>query len=217
MISIKNLTFSHPNSQTPLFNDLSFDIDSGVTGIIGRNGSGKSTLLELIHDHHLINKGTNNNSQKILFDSGDKLLINHQNSEYNLLPWYSPLENLKIKSKFFDHKYDETKFKKDLYQFSINPDQKVSTLSGGQKQIVNFVVSLHLNPDILLLDEPTSALDYKNTDILHKMLKEWHSDTNKIVMIVSHSIEEIKALSDRILNLGENMIKIYDKNELYQY
>jgi NitT/TauT family transport system ATP-binding protein len=169
--------------------------------MVGPSGCGKSTILRLIGGIEPITSGIMEkpNEVSMVFQSGA------------LLPWMSVEENVSFvnKTKGLSRlKIDEqtTKYLKmvDLETFRFRYPRE---LSGGQKQRVGIARALTVEPKVLLLDEPFSALDPVTTDELHACLLKVWQETQKTIVMVSHSIEEAVLLSDRIAVMKQGGIK----------
>lgn len=190
MLTLKINDLSYENSSKIIFEHASIEIDFQNLVITGRNGVGKTTLLDLIIKGH----------NKLAITKGDKSAsIGRVYQEYKLINNYSVYNNclvfnvnpklfLEILSKF------ETK---------IDIKNKVKTLSGGQKQIINICIVLAKNYDVYLLDEPLNNLD---KEIKSKLI-EYLNLTNKCCIVVSHEQ----------LNLENSQyIKIYKRNIIHE-
>ena len=212
ILSLDHIYYSYhdKNGETPVINDLSFEIKPGsFTSIVGPSGCGKSTLLSLLCDLIKPEAGTiyirppeNNHDSR----------MGYMLQKDNLFEWRSIYKNvmlgLEINNKktpeniaYVNHllaQYDLAEFK------SARPSQ----LSGGMRQRAALIRTLALKPDILLLDEPFSALDYQTRlevreDICSILRKE-----KKTVILVTHDISEAIAMTDRVLILTNRPAKL---------
>src|SRR5699024_10731343 len=82
--------------------------------------------------------------------------------------------------------------------------EKVSTLSGGMKRKLNLAISLIHEPELLLLDEPTVGIDLRSKKEIAAYLKKLVIDKQIIMIYISHDMDEIKQLCDKIYSLGED-------------
>ena len=90
-------------------------------------------------------------------------------------------------------------------------------LSGGQKRRAAIAGVLAMKPDILILDEPTAGLDPKGRDDILDMIKDMHEKTGNTVVLVSHSMEDIARLVDRIIVMNEGQVQFDDTpKEVYK-
>ncbi|HUD05091.1 MAG TPA: ABC transporter ATP-binding protein [Patescibacteria group bacterium] len=202
IIDFKNVSRAYKAAKVTAISDVSFDVNEGeFFCLVGPSGCGKSTILRLIGGIEPPTSGVieKPNEVSMVFQSGA------------LFPWMSVEENVAFVNKpkgLSQMKIDEqtTKYLKmvDLEAFRFRYPRE---LSGGQRQRVGIARALAVEPKVLLLDEPFSALDPVTTDELHEcLLKVWR-ETQKTIVMVSHSIEEAVLLSDRIAVMKQGGIK----------
>ena len=84
-------------------------------------------------------------------------------------------------------------------------------LSGGQKRRAAIAGVMAMEPKVLILDEPASGLDPQGRDRIFDMLREYHAEKKNTVLIVSHSMEDIAKIADRILVMNEGSVFCFDK------
>jgi ABC-type nitrate/sulfonate/bicarbonate transport system ATPase subunit len=216
-LSAKNIVFSYTNERK-ILNGISFDLNKGETlSIVGTSGCGKSTLLRVI-------------SGILIFDyqhifSGEILIDNLTPDEYRktgklsfmfqestLMPNLTVRQNielpLNIKKIKNDAKVDDLLKTVGLFEFAnYLPKQ----LSGGMKTRVALARSFITEPELLLLDEPFSDLDIAWKTELYKELNILKEKFGTTVLLVTHDIEEVVALSKKnVLVLGKNGTIILD-------
>lgn len=181
--------------------DVSFKIEKGKTvGIIGENGAGKSTLLKVLANVYAPDKGT----VKINTDSVSLLtLATGFKSEL------SGLENIYINGlllglskKQLDEKFNEIVAFSELGDFLANP---VRTFSSGMKSKLAFSIACHVNPDLLFIDEVFSVGDARFRKKSSAKIKELINSDRTVVM-VSHSEEQIKELCDEVIWLDKGKL-----------
>ena len=205
ILSLDHIYYSYhdKNGETPVINDLSFEIKPGsFTSIVGPSGCGKSTLLSLLCDLIKPEAGT----IYINPPEGNKdSRMGYMLQKDNLFEWRSIYKNvmlgLEINNKktpeniaYVNHllkQYDLAEFK------SARPSQ----LSGGMRQRAALIRTLALKPDILLLDEPFSALDYQTRLEVREDICNILRSEKKTVILVTHDISEAIAMTDRVLIL----------------
>ena len=189
-------------------NDVSFTIKKGeVCGIIGKNGAGKSTLLKIISGVIPPTSGTIKINGKIapLLELGagfDTDLTARENIYLNgAVLGYS--------KKFLDEKYDEIVEFSELKNFM---DQQVRTFSTGMMMRLAFSIATLVEPEILIVDEILSVGDahFSNKSI-NKMKNMMSGGTT--VLMVSHSLTQIKELCNRVIWIEKGKIKM-DGNPL---
>ena len=209
MIELKSIKKSF--GSRVILDDISLDIyPDEITFITGTSGAGKTTLLNIIGG--LLNP----DSGRVLFNGENVLdnldLFRSKNvgfifQDFNLINGLSAIDNIKLgsyysnSSKLFN--LDEAQgLLKDLE--IINPNQKVETLSGGEKQRIAIARSIVKKSSVIIADEPTGNLDSKNAQKVLDLLKENKKD--RYVIVVSHDKELAKKYADRIVELSDGKI-----------
>ena len=205
--SIKKSLLKLKTSKREIFEALkgvSFEIEKGkILGIVGKNGSGKSTLLRSIAG---------------IF-SPDKGSINLHGNSISLLsigvgfqPALTGYENIFLSGMLLGFTEDEVKAKlNDIIEFSELGDfiySPVKTYSSGMYSKLAFSITAILETDIMLIDEVLSVGDIQFKAKSYAKMKELINDTNRTVVIVSHSTGTLRELCDEILWLHEGNIKM---------
>lgn len=192
-----------------VLNDISFNVSKGdIISIVGPSGSGKSTLLRCLN---LIEKPS---SGDIIFEGisligkkTDLSLLRHKMGmvfqQFNLFPHLTVIDNITLAPVKLKLMNEVTARKKALELLNtINLKDKAehypNELSGGQKQRVAIIRTLIMEPDIILFDEPTSALDPEMIGEVLDLIKKV-ADTGKTMVIVSHEMNFVKKVSNRVL------------------
>jgi len=182
---------------------VSFEVPKGqILGICGKNGSGKSTLLRAISGIFSADKGSINlhkNSISLLsIGVGfQKKLTGYENIYLSgMLLGYSKSE--------IDKKIDEIIEFSELGDFIYRP---VSSYSSGMYSKLAFSITAILETDIMLIDEVLSVGDIHFKEKSYNKMKELISDSNRTVVIVSHSTKTIVELCDKVIWLHEGEIK----------
>ena len=200
MLELKNITKNF--NENVAVNDISFTVEKGkIFGVVGRNGAGKSTTFRMILN---IIKPTSGiclyNGEKINEKTLDK--IGYLPEEGSLIPTYTVLElceyygSLKLLSE------DEIKVNliKWLEEFNILEymNKKIKDLSKGNRQKIQFIISVLHNPDLLILDEPFSGLDPISVEELKKAILKLKEE-GKTIIFSSHRMEHIEMLCEELL------------------
>ena len=192
-----------------VLNDISFNVSKGdIISIVGPSGSGKSTLLRCLN---LIEKPS---SGDIIFEGtslvgkkADLSLLRQKMGmvfqQFNLFPHLNVIDNITLAPVKLKLMNEVTARKKALELLNtINLKDKAehypNELSGGQKQRVAIIRTLIMEPDIILFDEPTSALDPEMIGEVLDLIKKV-ADTGKTMVIVSHEMNFVKKVSNRVL------------------
>lgn len=201
-----NLSFTWPDD-TPVFQDLSFAVAPGRTGLVAPNGTGKSTLLKLIAGELRPGSGSVSVSSTLgylpqtLPLTGD-LTVAEVLDVAAVIQAIDAVESGDVDEKHFTTIGDDwdieerTRAQLDrLGLADLTLDRSLSTLSGGQVISLGLAAQLLKRPDVLLLDEPTNNLD---SDARHK-LYDVLGDFTGCLLLVSHD----RALLDRMERIAE--------------
>lgn len=181
---------------------------STVHALMGENGAGKSTLMKCLFGiYHLDQGEIILSGEKVQFINSKQALDNgvsmvHQ--ELNQVRQRNIIDNIWLgrypkKGLFIDEKkmYEDTKqIFKDL-DISLDPRQKVSTLSVSQMQMVEIAKAVSYDSKIIVMDEPTSSLTEKEVDHLFKIIEKLKRK-NVSIIYISHKMEEILKISDDV-------------------
>lgn len=206
MIEIKNVSKTIDKQQ--VLKDINLTLEDGKTyAIIGHNGSGKSMLLRLIcglispdTGNVLINKEElKNNINKYNFG-----VLIEKPKFLNNLTGFENLEILaSINNKINSNDIDQILKTVDLYD---EKDKKYRNYSLGMKQKLGIAQALMENPDIILLDEPFSALDKQSTKKIRELILKLKKQ-DKLIIIATHSKEDVNLLCDEVLEMESGMIE----------
>ncbi len=206
-ISIKKSLMSLKKSNVEVFEavrGVSFKIPQGqIMGVVGKNGSGKSTMLKAIAGIFAADEGTINlhNHSVSLLSIGvgfDKRLTGRENTFLSGLLLGFTEEKIK-------EKLNEIIEFSELGEFI---DRPVKTYSSGMYSKLAFSITAILETEIMLLDEVLSVGDAKFKKKSYKKMKSLIENSDRTVIIVSHSSETLKKLCDTILWLHEGKVKM---------
>lgn len=189
--------------------DISFDCYAGqIHALMGENGAGKSTLLKILSGNYAPSAGTMAiHGQAMRFADTTAALnagiaIIYQ--ELHLVPEMTVAENIYLGQ--LPHKngiVNRTLLNKEAglqlqhLGMAIDPDTPLKYLSIGQWQMVEIAKALARNASIIAFDEPTSSLSAREIDNLFRVIRELRQE-GRVILYVSHRMEEIFALSDAI-------------------
>ena len=205
--------FSHVRA----LKEVDFSVRKGeVHALLGENGAGKSTLIKILTGVYPKDGG------QILFDGkpvdiesredASKLGIACIFQEFSLIPTLSVTQNIllnKEKHRFgiLQKKAMRTEVEALIkrFDFPLNPDDIVETLSVAQKQMVEILKALSTNARLIIMDEPTASLSAKESEMLYKIIHQLR-DRGVSIIYISHRLEEVFALSDRITVLRDGSL-----------
>ena len=194
MIQLNNLVVGYDK---PLINPITATFeDNKVYGILGKSGCGKSTLLRTIAG---LNKQM---SGSIVKNDASVPYMMHQ--RYTNFDWLSCLDNVLIAER-------KRKGRRELKGEAIEVLKKVglgdylerypTELSGGMQQRLALARVLFAKPKVLLMDEPLSALDDATRERMQQLILDCHKETQNIILMVTHSVDEATKMCDHIINL----------------
>jgi len=200
-------------------NNVCISVKKGeILGLIGENGAGKSTLLKVINGMYpsgtFEGKILINGEQVHFHSSHDALIkgIGFVPQEINVMEDLNVAENIFVghlaENKGLLIKQGEIEkkgidfLKKENIDLSVR--EKVRMLSIGKKQLLMIARALSWNPEILILDEPTSALSKDDVVNLFKIIRELKS-RGRTVIFVTHKLEEIMEITDRVVILRDGL------------
>lgn len=212
ILKLENVGYRYADAGEDEFvlKNINYSFEKGYIYVIkGESGSGKTTLLSLISGLEKCTLGTIYYKDK---DLNNYDLDHYRNTDigiifqsYNLIPYYSALENvilsMDINGRKIKDKEDEAK--KLLKQVGLNESQMsrwILKLSGGQQQRVAIARSLSYNPDIILADEPTGNLDKETEEAIMNIFDDLAHKQNKCVIIVTHS-DNVASYADKVIDL----------------
>lgn len=214
-IKVQNLTYVYmPGTpfESKALDDVSIEIEDGeFIGIIGHTGSGKSTLVQhlngllkpksgkiYVDDIEITSKGVN------LKEVRQKVGLVFQYPEHQLFEEtiykdvaFGP-KNLGLDDDEVDDKVRQA-FKMVGLDYESSKIKSPFDLSGGQRRRVAIAGVLAMDPKVLILDEPTAGLDPRGRDAILNEIKMLHDEYGKTIILVSHSMEDIAKLVDRII------------------
>jgi ATPase subunit of ABC transporter with duplicated ATPase domains len=201
LLQFNNLSLSYGDNV--ILNGISGSIKvNDRIGLIGINGSGKSSLLKILTEQIKPDSGTIQSKARIEYSPQLNLEM-YRTDE----PLYKYLQKR-------DEQWWNVLIKhEEIFGISLNENQPLNTLSGGELIKVNLSLVLAQDPDIVLLDEPTNHLDLKSLEELNKVLNNLEIP----YIIVSHNTDFVNKTVNTIWELKDGKLKIYGGNyEFYK-
>ncbi|MGL5989391.1 energy-coupling factor ABC transporter ATP-binding protein [Cetobacterium sp.] len=210
MISLESIDFSYENKN--VFRNISLNLEKGKFYIfLGENGSGKSTLVKLILGIEKPENGNiyinNLNLKENLFQCRKEIGMVFQNPDEQIVTDVVEeeiafsMENYGIDSEIMLKKINKLLLE---IGFVGRNNDKISTLSGGEKQRLCIASALALDPKILILDEGTAMLDEVNKKIILNLLKKL-SEKEITIILITHHLTEIE-FCDEVIYLSKGNI-----------
>lgn len=225
VIEVKDLSFVY-GVDTPFekkaVDNLSLSIKQGeVIGLIGHTGSGKSTFVQMLNG--LIKPS----SGQVLLEGKDiwekpkeirkvrfKVGMVFQYPEYQLFDEtvYKDISFGPRNKGLSESEIDET-VRRAAKFVSLNDKllgKSPFDLSGGEKRRAAIAGVIAMDPDVLILDEPTAGLDPKGRDVLLSQIISYHKERKNTIILVSHSMEDVARIADRIMVLNHGRLEMLD-------
>lgn len=216
-LEVRNISKAFPNVQA--LDDVSLKVQSGeVLAFIGENGAGKSTLLKILNGDYQPDSGkVIMDEEEISFadpssahDAGIRVIY----QEPEIIPWVDVPENIWVgelpkKFGFIDRPRLNELVKQRLQEYGFEnvlpTDLMGYELSSAQKQLVEIMRALKSGVRILAFDEPTSSLTDDEVDRLFDLIQRLR-DEGVAIIYVSHRLNEIKRLCDRVAILRDGKL-----------
>ena len=223
VIKAQNLTLVYGKGtsfQKTALSNVNFEIEQGeFVGLIGHTGSGKSTLVQLLNGLLKPTEGTVYLNGKNIWEALKKIReVRFKAGMVFQYPEYQLFEETVYKDIAYGPKNmglseDETdKRVRSAAEFvGLKRELLYKSpfdLSGGEKRRAAIAGVIAMDPDVLILDEPTAGLDPLGRDVLLSQIQNYHKTRKNTIIFVSHSMEDIAIISDRILvmNHGEKLL-----------
>lgn len=206
--------------QVAAINDVNLTIEKGeLVGVIGHTGSGKSTLIS--HFNGLLKP----DAGKVLVDGTDiwkdKETLRNTRFKVGLCfqyPEYQLFEETVFKDIAFgpkNMKLSEAEVKERVLRAAEfvgvkteHLDKSPFDLSGGEKRRVAIAGVMSMEPEVLIFDEPAAGLDPQGRRELIKLIKDYREQTGSAVVVVSHSMEDIASLADKVIVMNNSRIEM---------
>ena len=221
VLSVKNLKYEYSKGtpfQIGALQGVSVDFEYGeIVGVIGHTGSGKSTLLQHLNgllkpesgevffeDENIWN--SKENVRKCRFGVG----LCFQYPEHQLFEStvfediaFGPKNMGLSESEIKERVLESIKFVGLTEDYL---DKSPFDLSGGEKRRVAIAGVISMKPKVLVLDEPTAGLDPVGKNDLLDLIKNYNKSTNSTVIFVSHNMDDVALVADRVLVLSDGNI-----------
>ena len=225
MIKLENVSYTYMKGgpfEKKALDNVSLEVRPGeFIGVIGHTGSGKSTMIQMLNgllkpsEGRVFIDGTDINDKGVnLRDIRFKVGLVMQYPEYRLF------EETVLKDISFgpanmglprEEVEERARFAANMVGLNDSLLEKSPfDLSGGQKRRAAIAGVLAMEPKILILDEPTAGLDPAGRDEILFKIRDMHKRMNLTVLLVSHSMEDVAKLADRILVMNGGHVEMFD-------
>ncbi len=228
ILEVKNLTHTY-DGNTPLVHDavknVSFSIEKGeIIGIIGHTGSGKSTLVQHLNGLLKASDGAVFLDGKSIWDNPKEIKkirsrvgLVFQYPEYQLFEdtVYSDIafgpKNMGVSDEEISKRINELCDLVGIKQDQL--DKSPFDLSGGEKRRVAIAGVMAMQPEVIIFDEPIAGLDPKGRADVVKMIADYRKKYNATVLIISHNMEDMALLADRLIVMNKGEMVLFDKTD----
>ena len=187
--------------------DLTVEL-GGIHAIVGSNGAGKSTLFRLLLGVTTPTSGSamllGNDCQSLTPDVRGR--VGYVNEEHTLPAWMTAGSVKKFQQSFYPQ-WNENIYKSVVGYFDVDPKQKVSGLSRGERAGLNLAMALAQSPNLLILDEPTLGLDVVARQSFLEAVMFTETEGNTTIIYCSHQMEEIERVADKLIIMEKGVLQ----------
>ncbi len=206
-ITISHLTKRYAQSSLPALCDLTFTIEPGILGLLGRNGAGKTTLLQILATLMSPTQGevrigsydVRKDRQKIRSQVG----IGYLPQEMGFYPKLTVKETLHYLAVL--QNLEKVEYAVGVALASVNLQEKarerVSSLSGGMRRRLGLAAALLGDPRILIVDEPTTGLDPVEQQRFRLLLGSLAGSGNRTILLSTHIVSDISSIAQNVVVL----------------
>lgn len=226
-IKLENVTYTYgvgtPFEKTALY-DTSVEIHEGeFVGIIGHTGSGKSTFVQLLNGLIQPTTGTVTvDGMDISQKTKEVMAMRHKVGMVFQYPEYQLFEETIAKDIAFGPRnfgLSEQEIEERVREamdfvgldYQIYADRSPFRLSGGQMRRVAIAGVIAIHPQYLILDEPSAGLDPIGRREIFSEIQRWHKEKDVTVILVSHNMEDVSQMANRLLVLSHGKIQLDGK------
>ena len=185
--------------------EVSFQIENGITALLGNNGAGKTTLINFIVGLIEASKGKvalngiDNAKQGIKF----RQRLGYLPQECGFYENFTALQFLKYMGSIKNVPKKQCMDRIEKYMNKLNlwhvRNKKIGQYSGGMKHRLGIVQAMLNEPDLLIMDEPTTGLDYAERNAFSDIMKEYSK--SHIIIISTHIFSDVEDIAERVLIL----------------
>lgn len=204
---------------------IDLEVNAGeILSILGENGAGKSTFCKMLTGVYNPDGGSIYlDGREIKISSpieSTKLGIGMVYQERNLVGNLSVAENIclghePLKGVFLNDKeiYEKAEEVREKLKIDLPLDVRVSELGAGEQQLVEIMRAFYNNPKVLILDEPTASLGMSEVNPFLDFLMHIKKELNLAIIFISHKLDEVFKISDRIAVFTDGKCTLFDKME----
>ena len=196
--------------------EVNLTIETGdILGLLGENGAGKTTLMNILYGLYRADAGEvliNGRAVDISSPRDSRRLgIGMIHQHFMLVQKHTVLENIALGDETVPFWFPRRRIRRRVSELAerlglnVDLDKRIYQLSAGEQQRVEIIKALYRNADILIMDEPTSVLTPQEAEALFETLRAMSRDGHSVILI-SHKLEEITAICNRVLVLRRGTV-----------
>lgn len=223
ILEAKNISYRYSVGtpfQITAIDDISLSVEKGeILAIIGHTGSGKSTLIQHFNallkptDGQILLEGKDiNASKENMRQARFKVGLCFQYPEYQLFEStvykdiaFGPT-NMGLSKEEIDRRVRRAAEFTGIKESML--DKSPFDLSGGEKRRVAIAGVMAMEPQVLIMDEPAAGLDPRGRKVIFDLIRNYRKETGSTVIIVSHSMEDVASIAERILVLNHGRVAL---------
>ena len=215
VIGLQKLCKSFGN--VPVLREVSLSIGAGVTGLLGPNGAGKSTLIKILLGLLRANSGQGHvlGHRLGVKSRAIRELVGFMPEDDCYLPALSGVECVQFSARMCRLPgLEALRRSHEILDFCGAGQERyrtADTYSTGMRQKLKFAQALVHDPPLLILDEPTAGLDPEERDAMLNRIRVLAQREDKSVVICTHILQDVQAVSDSVIILGEGRVRVADR------
>ncbi len=208
MINLQDVSFQYYAHGNFVLRNINLALEPGhIYGLLGKNGVGKSTMFRLMTGLNKITSGTIRIAEADPWKHLPSMLTDiFLFPEEVHFPKMSVMKYASLYGAFYPN-FSMDYLKSILSQLEVDPEQKMSTMSQGQRKKAYMAYALACNTRILLMDEPTNGLDIPSKTKLRNILSE-HKSPERCIVISTHQVRDLECLIDGVIILDEAQLAL---------
>ena len=218
LISVKNIVKDYRRMRA--LNDVSFEIQPGITGLLGPNGAGKSTLIKVLMGLVRVSSGSGTVLGNRLGKQGRLIRskIGYMPEDDCYLPGLKGVEAVQFSACLAGIPSTEALRRAheilDFCGMKQERYREIETYSTGMRQKIKFAAAIVHDPEFLIFDEPTAALDPEERDNLLNRIQILSKDAGKSVLISTHILPDVQTICDHALILASGQVRLNESLEV---
>ena len=218
LIKVQNIVKDYRRMRA--LNDVSFEIQPGITGLLGPNGAGQSTLIKVLMGLVRVSSGTGTILGNRLGRHGRLIRskIGYMPEDDCYIPGLKGVEAVQFSACLAGIPTTEAlRRAHEILDFCGMKQERyrdIETFSTGMRQKIKFAASIVHDPELLIFDEPTAGLDPEERENLLNRIQILANDAGKSVLISTHILPDVQAICDHALILAAGQVRLSESLEV---